>query len=212
MDHQRQEALRTGHSTSQQTHTTMSPVQTKDPKEERRERIESLRKERMDQLRALREKRASTAPTSQSSISQNHPNMPPIPVQAQQRPQQVRPQPRPTRQTAQQSAQQPQRRSPNPAARQIRRPTVIATSQQVEDNRRRVRQMPKPKERKAGQLETLDEASGIKAPASAHQSIHSARSMLRSRSSIRQAMVLREILDTPIALRDDDIASGSLFS
>ncbi len=74
----------------------------------------------------------------------------------------------------------------------------------------------KPQERSAGNIETVRGASRSARPHLSKpeqtRTVGSARSMLRSRTSLKQAMVLREILDTPIALRDQDIASGSLFS
>ena len=76
---------------------------------------------------------------------------------------------------------------------------------------------PKSTQRSAGKLETIRGASkSARAQLSKSTGFvpetDSAREMLRSRSSIRQAMILREILDPPIALRNQDIASGSLYS
>ncbi len=220
MARQKQESLRTGHTVPAPT-----PVQTQQPQTDpRQERIEALRKERMEQLRALREKRSNpqiSATTSTSSISQNHPNLPPIPVQN-------APQNKRTQATAQ------SRQSPTPNSGQSRRPNIVATSTQVpssqapnqrrrpqqdqlvaqSDQQRRVKR--ETNQRHAGHVESLREASNP----SLHNTIHdkstllpaqSARSMLRSRSAIRQAILLREILDTPVGLRNQDIASGSIF-
>ena len=213
LDRQKQESLRTGRPIQQ----PIARPQERDPQADRRERIEALRKERMDQLRALREKRAGGVAAPQSSISQSNPMMLPMPLQTQQRSA-----PRPQSQLQQQiqpRPQQTQRRTPNPAGAAARRPNVIATTQQVPQSRRRAQQTRlqpthKVQERKAGQLETLEDASSLQPRQRSDSSVgqQSARSMLRSRSSIRQAMVLREILNAPIALRDQDIASGSLFS
>ncbi len=68
-----------------------------------------------------------------------------------------------------------------------------------------------PAARVAGQLEKTRRSSSKRANLSDGQAL-SAKSMLRNRSSLRQAMVLREVLDTPVGLRDQDVASGSLFS
>lgn len=224
-----QEAMRTGRPVAQQS--AQRQPQERDPQADRRDRIEALRKERIEQLKALREKRAGGATVS-SSISQSHPNMPPIPMQTQR----VQPgrQPNPQRtplqasqqvtrqqtlrqsfQQAQQKAQQQasQRRTPLPTAGQTRRPQIVASSQPTQPTRRRVKQTrpdPKPAVRQAAVFETnRGQAQKTRKPMATNQS---ARSMLRSRSAIRQAMILREILDAPIALRDQDIASGSLYT
>jgi hypothetical protein len=42
------------------------------------------------------------------------------------------------------------------------------------------------------------------------QGIQSARALLKTPGSLRQAMILKEILDVPVALRDDSIMAGSL--
>lgn len=224
MARQKQETLRTGHSVTDSKPTLAQQPQ-KDP---RQERIEALRKERMEQLRALREKRSNpqtsattSAPTSPTSISQNHPNLPPFPVQN-----------APLQKRTQATVQS--RQSPTPNSGQSRRPNVVATSAQPpssqmpnqrrrpqpdqtgeqSDQQRRVKR--ETNQRHAGHVESLREAANP----SLHNSIHdkskllpeqSARSMLRSRSAIRQAILLREILDTPVALRNQDIASGSIF-
>ena len=217
---------------------SISQPQAVDAQAQRRERIEALRQERMEQLRALREKRAGaptlsagrsparSAATSPSGISQNHPNLPPFPVQA-------RSQANPSgfnQRMAQLGQQAGQRRTSVPTPQQgrgqaqnrARRPQVIATSAPAPQSRRRSTN-PKstparsgsvqPRDRQGGRIEELSEFNPSNTPKrSAQQTVQSARSMLRSRSSIRQAMILREVLDRPIALRDQDIASGSLLS
>lgn len=218
MDRRRQEALRTGHQV-----TPVKPKAAPVP-DTRQERIEALRKERMEQLRALREKRAATsAQTSSSSAGQSHPSLPPFPVQTA-GPQQAGP-----------------RRTSAPNQGQSPRPNVIGSTQQTTTAQRQAQQaraaaefkaqfktqeQSKPQQRRrvkkskdvrqAAHVETLAEASNP----SLHKTIHNkskakpsqtAREMLRSRSAVRQAMVLREILDAPLAMRDQDIASGSLY-
>lgn len=225
MARDQQEAMRTGRPAAQQF--AQPKPQERDPQADRRDRIEALRKERIEQLKALREKRAGGA-TLTSSVSQSHPNMPPIPVQAQRaqpgrqpNPQRASQQQQATRQQAlrqsfqqaQQQQQSSQRRTPLPVAGQTRRPQIVASSQPTQPIRRRVKQTrpdPKPAVRKAGVIETnRGRTQKTRKPMAANQS---ARSMLRSRSAIRQAIILREILDAPIALRDQDVASGSLFT
>jgi hypothetical protein len=209
MARQKQEALRTGRPVA--TPRSAAPQQAQ---QSPKDRIEALRQERMAQLRALREKRAGsptppagpptaspTATAAPTTVGQSHPTLPPIPVQPRPRPQaqpQHRSQPRPAQ----------------PMAPQQRRRRVIAPSAQPEAQRPKA---PKPTERTAAKLESIRGASKSTRPGLSKSTgfvpeIDSAREMLRSRSSIRQAMILREILDTPIALRNQDIASGSLYS
>ncbi len=236
MARRKQEALRTGRSIAEPTSSAGVPTLGQDAKAQRRERIEALRQERMEQLRALREKRAGTASASSSpgqgirqgatgqgaggqgsgsaslsSASQQHPTLPPIPIPA--HPQQQR----------QSSRQRPQQRS-QPRRRQIispsspaQQPPRLSDPQTQTQPNARDHQPPRPsKARSAGTIETVRGASNAARPQLARperpQRSGSARSMLRSRSSIRQAVILREILDPPVGLRDQDSASGSLFS
>jgi hypothetical protein len=230
---QKQESLRTGRSTI--TQPPPQQAQQTDQNTQRRERIEALRQERMEQLRALREKRASGSSTSPSastsSISQNHPNLPPIPVQGQSQSQAQRRTPQqPTRQSrpkAQQqlwgssSATRPSSPQTGASSRTAQppsnRPNIVAVTQETSRvQRKRIntpqsahQEQPPGPNRNAGQLsEKPSKASKAPKPKSGQ----SARSMLSSRASIRQAIVLKEILDAPISLRDQDIDSGSIMS
>ncbi|MBL4697867.1 MAG: hypothetical protein JKX70_03440 [Phycisphaerales bacterium] len=209
-----QEALRTGRPLASQTQRAPQV----DPDAQRKERIEKLRQERMEQLRALREKRATlAAPRAPSTISQNHPNLPPFPIQSQPQQRVRAPQSQP-----QLRPQQPTlRRSAAPTARQqMRRPTVVAISQPSPTLRKRTpvsRPVPAPSPSLA-EMSREERAYELGSDAKIRKSsrregeAQSARSMLRTPSSIRQAMILKEILDTPIALRDQGIESGSLYT
>lgn len=234
---QKQEAMRTGRVTApaaQPSARSAGRPPEPSPAAARQERIEALRKERMEQLRALREKRAGSATppagrsaaTSASGISQNHPNLPPLPVQArsQMNPSGSNQRAAQPRQQAGQRAGQRRTSVPTPQGRgqaqnRARRPQVIATSAPAPQSRRRSITKSTPArlahsgERQAGKIENLSDFKQSNTPKrSAQQTAQSARSMLHSRSSIRQAMILREVLDRPIALRDQEIASGSLLS
>ena len=220
--HQKQESLRTGKPipTAQPKEPTLS-APAPNSKAERQQRIEALRQERMEQLRALREKRANTstrpAAASPAKISQNRPSMPPVPVKTTRSQRLTQQRAQSPSQQSRQSQSQLRTRLGQAANQPNRAPQVAAASQQAISTRRRpaqpqqqVQQTPEPKERVAGQVESLRDASSLERTRSIDHV--SARSLLRSKASVRQAFVLKEILDTPIALRDQDIASGSLFS
>lgn len=226
---QQQEFMRTGKSPA----AASPPAPIVDEKAQRRERIEQLRQERMEQLRALREKRASVAaPIAQQTrtpvpvkparpIASPSGQRQPMPVQSQR----TNPPKAPTKQPS----RQPQLRPVQPAltpAQQAQQALLRSFTEQnqgqsnTSDRRQRARRKavgeqviapPEPAARIAGQIEKTNRSSSKSAKSESVQSM-SAKSMLRNRSSLRQAMVLREVLDTPVGLRNQDVSSGSLFS
>ena len=225
----KQEALRTGRGKSQSAQSPplkgVTSQRTLSPEEARKARIEALRQERLEQLRALREKRSAQTATqaglqigSQSSAQrqrmippQSTPSSTPksafASAQSAQRPSQS------------QSPKQRQRQIPKQGTKQIpkqgqgqtnRRRTIVAsTSAQQATRRRKPKAQSIPAKTTAASVERTIRDQSIKQAST--PSSKSARSMLRSKKSIRQAMVIREIIDTPIGLRDSQITSGSVF-
>jgi hypothetical protein len=210
MARHKQDAMRTGRSSAPSA--TQSVQSQEDPEQLRRQRIEALRKERMEQLRAMREQRANARPTgtpaastqsppapAQSTPSFTHPSLPPIPVQ---------PKPQPT------ISPTPRLRSPQQTQR---RPQIVVSGHQTHQPQRAPKRV---RRQETNESTSKDVPVFSHAPARAPMSVtasertttRSARSMLRSRASVRQAIILSEILDAPIALRDQDIASGSIMS
>ena len=208
------EALRTGKSLSDPVIVYDEPKEAPS-KNDRQSRIEALRKQRMEQLRAMREKRASIASPAA-----------PKPRPAQRQTPRAVPTPRPT---------QPARPSPQPSGR----PKVIPASRratpatQKQVPARRVTLSPQPAKQAPVTRTPRDEQRRARTPATGasvqQKSIMaqrpsspapakkrapskgiSARSMIRDRKQIRQAIVLREMLDSPVALRDANRGPGTL--
>jgi len=210
MARHKQDAMRTGRSSALSATHTVQPQE--DPEQLRRQRIEVLRKERMEQLRAMREQRANARPSgppatstqsppapAQSTPSFTHPSLPPIPVQ---------PKPRQT------ISPTPRLRTPQQTQR---RPQIVASGHQIHPSQlasQRARRRTSSESTSMGTpvLTQPPKRASMSVAASERTTTQSARSMLRSRASVRQAIILSEILDAPIALRDQDIASGSIMS
>ncbi|MFG0246363.1 MAG: hypothetical protein ACF8MF_09990 [Phycisphaerales bacterium JB052] len=208
------EALRTGKSLNDPIIIYDEP-EAAPSKDDRQARIEAIRKQRMEQLRAMREKRASTASPAA-----------PKPRPAQRQTPRAIPTPRPTQ-------------SAKPAPQPTRRPTVIPASRratpapQAQAPSRRTTLTPqqakqspgagtiRPKQRRAktpeAQSPVQQSSIGAKESSRSKQGNRqaaspgiSARSMVRDRKQIRQAIVLRELLDSPVALRSADRGPGSM--
>jgi hypothetical protein len=184
------EALRTGKPMTEPVIVYDEPQ--KKPKapsaDERQARIEALRKQRMEQLRAMREKRSGVAGTPQNP-AQTKPPAPvqrrtPAPVQAQ------------TRVERQQPRFQTPPRVPQVRPAQAPRPVPVPTATP-----------PAP----AAPVSAYDTTpSPIRSRSIVGDNAISARAMLRDPRLARQAIVAREILDAPIALRDPDTAPGNV--
>lgn len=181
----------------------------KTPAQQRKERIEALRQQRMDQLRAMREKRASTAGSASQARQAKAQSSPSTP---------------PKRSVSPQRSMSPKlARSPKP-----NRPTVIPASSQRRNQPAASRsaapiQVP-PTKIEAPSTEPVSDVAaaslrdlrknrpnrgGIQS-AESQGSMQSARGMLRDRKQIRQAIVLREVLNAPVALREPDSGPGNL--
>ncbi len=213
MAHEKSESLRTGRSGVGGTGSTGSQAQSfvqtepkQTPESIRQERIEALRKERIEQLRALREKRSATTQTSSSPISQNHPNLPPIPVSSTQRPSQrpsqsqSRPSPQPNQLNAPAIRRRVQSNAPVQPALQSHETVsrTVSKSAEIAVDPYKIKSVSVKNSKRSNQANGTPNTDSV-------------RSMLHSRSTIRQAMVLREVLDTPVGLRENDVLSGSLF-
>lgn len=174
----------------------------KSPAQERQERIEVLRKQRMDQLRAMREKRAGGVGTVSASRSVQSRTQRPILAprgNTQQRP--VRPA-QPPRATLPARPQliavsqpaRPQPQSPSPAPAVTLPPTIVdppSTQPVSAIAASTLRDLRKDRPNKGG-IRSSD-ASGFAS---------STRGMLRDPRKLRQALVLREVLNAPVSLRD----------
>lgn len=219
------EAMRTGKQVNEPIIVYDKPEQQasgKTPAQERQERIEALRKQRMDQLRAMREKRAGGAGTStpprpaQSQQQRTTQSQRTSPLQqqvrrpAQARPAQTRPtpaSPTPTNRPRVIPATQPQRTQP--------RSSPTGTSSQIPPTRV---QPPSTKPVSAIAASTLHDLrqgrpnkGGFKA-ADPSTPLTNARDMLRNRNQVRQAIVLREVLNAPVAMREPESGPGNLPS
>lgn len=225
---QKQDALRTGRTET----ASLTPSQMNGPSEEdlRRQRIEAMRNERVEQLRALREKRAGSQGASQSTPTISpaapqtqpsfvHPSLPAIPVQStprrtpQANPQRLQRQvqQQPLRQRSVQAPhQQTSSRGQNPSAMPTRRKAGSGSSQSttiVPDSDRLHSDVHDSLigSTSIGENQILRTRKRDSAPQSDTQN---AVSMLRSRSTVRQAIILNEILSAPIAMRSN---TDSLF-
>ena len=206
------DALRTGKMVKDPIMVNVMPKEQPTMKDDRQARIEALRKQRMEQLRAMREKRASTAGTATPASR-------PTTLPSQRATQAPRP--------SQQLQGRPQgtaRRTVIPASRKPASPThVQAATQRPQSGSQRLAKPNPPKPSLAQQSppktgttvskkqtrSTAPTSPSARAPRSSLQSM-SARSMLRDPKQVRQAIVLRELLDAPIALRDPDQGPGTL--
>jgi len=224
------ESLRTGRTGTSaqgkkaQPFSDLSNQKPASSEELRKQRIEALRQERVDQLRALREKRAVDA-TTRAAVVQTA-----APKAFQQKPQQTarraapaaKPggivarsqsgklnQPAIPRQRAQgqQLPQNPKQQSRQRVAKTNRR-TVVATPAVAPQaqSRKRVER------KQAADAYSKKPKNAIKSESQSIQTNTSVRSILRSKRTIRQGILIREILDTPVGLRENDISSGSLFN
>lgn len=226
------EALRTGKSTDDAVIVYDEPQPQQSAGDERQARIEAMRKQRMEQLRAMREKRASIGgkaapPQSMGRSSPSNPTRSPV------IPRQTRtplPAQRPT------PPRPPQRTAQGPTTRQptrgpIRPGVIPGAGQQPAVPTRRASISPQqPIRPPASDLDQparlqnlmpqsdspLREApsqppAGTKAKRKPQSGPGlSARAMLRNHNAIRQAIVVREVLDSPIALREPESGPGSL--
>ncbi|MDF1808102.1 MAG: hypothetical protein P1U42_00245 [Phycisphaerales bacterium] len=229
------ESLRTGRSGTPvqgkkvQPFSDLTNQQPVSSEELRKQRIEELRQERVDQLRALREKRAADATTRAGVVATSSSMVPTKPQPTARRAGQPSPATNPsgivrsksgklktpTQSASQRSrvlGQQLQQKQQTRGRQQVKtkpnRRTVVATppvSTQNQSSRTVSRKQPldayakKPKH-------------AIKGNTQSTQTDVSVRSMLRNKNTIRQAILIREIMDTPVGLRENEISSGSLFS
>jgi hypothetical protein len=220
IERQKQETLRTGRSTTQTAPVARAPVvrqPVSDPDTARKERIEALRQERMEQLRLLREQRAgaqSSVMPAGSRQSTSGRTLPGIVTQgplrgsgqASGQVQPRKPQPQQRVQSTQTLA--PRRRKPAEPRETVR----DSDAQRVQALKNESAPVHQP------QYNTVDQPAHHKLGSSKSKPLAgSPKAMLRSKASVRQAIVLREILDSPMALRgqgglrDEDIASGSIL-
>ncbi len=222
------EALRTGKIVDPVVYD--APQQQSSANDDRQARIEALRQQRMAQLRAMREKRAATLPPPPSAPKP--PTAKPLATPS------PRPTPRSTqgqsvRPSAKPSARQVQtpRAAQGMSQRPPSRPRVLPPStgggaRPNEKPRRSASTRPgkqratpakpsitKPKARPAQKqpgAPLLQESArpssrllGLGTPVSVH-------SLLRDPSMLRQAIIAKEILDAPIALRQEQHMPGSM--
>lgn len=221
------EALRTGRAVDE-------PIivydQQRPAPDDRQARIEALRQKRMEQLRAMREKRTGTG-TQQSSIPSQSPSRQPQPSarpvqQAARTPAPQRPgSQRPTPQRPGSGQQQPQQRpkvipgkqqkpsrvpsqsrqaTPKPVVRQ--RPVVQSPAQPII----RTGSAPKPAAAPPAIPAVTPSVSRSAPRKSVYSGTSGVKSLLRDRSMLRQAIVVKEILDAPIALRDQESLPGQM--
>lgn len=178
-------------------------------KEERQARIEALRKQRMEQLRAMREKRsaASTATPTRPAPTRSPARTARQPVPA--RPAQRTPQTRtpPSRPRVIPATTQINRGAPNRprVVEPTSRPTPIPESSPGLDT-----PAPMPKKIEPGANPIASTRQKSDQGSLLGSSEITARSLLRNRRLTRQAIIAREILDSPIALRDAQNAPGSM--
>lgn len=219
------EALRTGKAVDE-------PIivydKQKPASDDRQARIEALRQKRMEQLRAMREKRTGTG-TQQQGIPSQSPAR-----QAQQ--QTTRQSPPPARTPAPQRAGTQRPTPQRPGSGQQQRPRVIPAKQQkpsrIPSQSRPSNPQPAMRQRPVVQSPTKPIARPGTAPkpaaappviptatrpsprpasrSSGFSGATNARSLLRDRSMLRQAIVVKEILDAPIALRDQEYLPGQM--
>lgn len=214
------EALRTGRAVDEPI--IVYDKQTPAP-DDRQARIEALRQKRMEQLRAMREKRTGTG-TQQPNIPSQSPAR------------QAQPSARPAQQTARTPApQRPGTSRPTPqrpGTGKQQRPRVIPAKQQkpsrIPSQSRPSAPQPAMRQRPVVQSPTQPIARPATAPKpaapppaipsatrpSSRSSVYSeainAKSLVRDRSTLRQAIVVKEILDAPIALRDEQNMPGQM--
>jgi hypothetical protein len=202
------EALRTGKPMTEPIIVYDEP-QKKQPNtsEDRQARIESLRQQRMAQLRAIREKRSGVAAQSTTASPPTRPGAAPA----------GRPQPSPQRpQPIQRQTQRPATARPAPAQRPPTRPRRAIPAP-----------TPAPTPRPAPpSIPSISPVAGVPEPVKATKPLVSAygiqtrshsggddgsiRSMLSDPRQLRNAIVLREVLDGPIALRDPENGPGGV--
>lgn len=183
-------------------------TQKQQAKEERQARIEALRKQRMEQLRAMREKRAAA-----STATPTRPTPTRTPARTGRQPSPARPALRtpqtrtpPSRPRVIPPTTQMNRGAP-PRPRVIEptsRPTPIPDASPGLDT-----PAPMPKKIKPGANPIASPRKQSDTDSLLGSSEITARSMLRNRRLTRQAIIAREILDSPIALRDAQDAPGS---
>jgi hypothetical protein len=208
------ESLRTGRQVNEPIIVYDQPEKksVKTPAQERQERIEALRKQRMDQLRAMREKRAGGASAPQrSSQSQQSRSIlaqrASTPQQPVRRPTPAQTRPSPVNRPRVIPASQPQRpktQSPSLIAPMQLPPTRVepaSTAPVSAIAASTLHDLRKDRPNKGG-LKALG-SSGL---------AKSTRDMLHDRKQVRQATVLREVLNAPVALRDPDLGPGNLRS
>ncbi len=182
------EALRTGKPMTEPLIVYDEPQkkQASPTPDERQARIEALRKQRMEQLRAMREKRSGIAGTPQNPPQ----TKPPAPTQRR------TPAPTQTRVERQQPRVPTPPRVPQARPAQAPRPVPVPTVT-----------TPAP----VAPVSAYDTTpSPIRSRSIVGDNAISARAMLRDPRLARQAIVVREILDAPIALRDPDTAPGNV--
>lgn len=215
------EALRTGRSFDEPVIVYDQPGEPQD--DDRKARIEALRQQRMEQLRAIREKRASVAAPKAPQRSPNPRQSP------RQRPSVI---PGSARNQGNPAGNQPSRAASKTQSkllskRQSQNPIQASAPKPSQSTRPQASALDLPRHLQTltPQLDSpLREASGSeqnridaaptvtsrprRAPANA-QNV-STRALLHNRQLTRQAIVVRELLDAPLALRNPDIGPGSM--
>lgn len=189
------DALRTGGRGMSEPRSTPAPPSTWDQDQQsKRDRIEELRRRRIEQLQKLREQRsgASSAQTSAAPIA---PAPAPTPRRAPQQPQPARrgpqraapPPPAPARRPAPQ---------PAPAARQ----TTRAAPKPQPTPRRAPSRAPTPRPAPVSQPEhtTISDL-----PKPAPVAVRQDRSRFATRQALRDAIIAKEVLGPPVALRQE---------
>lgn len=192
--------------------------------DDRKARIEALRKQRMEQLRAMREKRAGGAASTQAAPPSRKPAQspararvqPPAPGQAQARP--VRGGTQPNVRAPQGSVKRPA----NVASKftpvgQTR--TQSASAQPVKPRGKKqkaavAKQRSRVSSAGAGAVTEFEAPQQKKQPIAPDYRISSGavgvKQMLHDRKRTRQAMVLQEVLASPVGLRPEGSGPGSM--
>jgi hypothetical protein len=184
-----------------------SPATWDQKQELRRQRIEKLRQQRIDQLNKIRQKRsasqASSSPTNQSqSQSQRQTQNKPKPIQqTSQQSRQPAQQSQRYSQQAQSTSRTPQQpilQQTTPAPRRRSRPTVLPAAIKSSPAARSTSQSA------FGLGNTLDNDSTIKSGSIANNSTNTLGSRAFLTKNLRQAILAKEILSPPIAMRAPD--------
>jgi hypothetical protein len=182
-----------------------SPATWDQKQELRRQRIEKLRQQRIDQLNKIRQKRsasqASSSPTNQPQSQRQTQNKPKPLQQTNQQSRQPAQQSQRYSQQAQPTSRTPQQpilQQTTPAPRRRSRPTVLPAAIKSSPAARSTTQSA------FGLGKTLDNDSTIKSGSIANNSPNTLGSRAFLTKNLRQAILAKEILSPPIAMRAPD--------